>query len=329
MAVRIQFRRDTASSWATENPVLAVGELGLVTDTGAYKVGDGVTAWNSLSYWALPAATGVLTMQASADPTAPAAGDMAFYAKAISGRLLPKFKGASGLDTPLQPAFFQNTVWMAAPNTTSSLSTLGGIVTSAGTVSTPIPTSASYGLSSNFATAATLNATAGTGSALAYFSTDSSAAGFFAVERLWWPDANYGTGATGARFFVGLTDQTMAVSVGADNPAGNRVGFALSTNLSETQWMLTTRNGTTETRVATGMSFAPNELCDFYLFFPPSGTELSWRINNLTTNTEVLGSTSATLPGDGVLMRAGFQIATLTTVARNVRMKKVYVETDY
>jgi len=329
MAVRIQFRRDTASNWAAENPVLAVGELGLVTDTGAYKVGDGVTAWNSLSYWALPAATGVLTMQSSADPTAPNPGDMAFYSKIISGRLLPKFKGPSGLDSPLQPAFFQNTVWMAVPNTTTSLSTFGGAVTSVGTISTPTPTSASYGLASNFATAATLNATAGTGTALAYFYTEGTGSGFFVVQRLWWPDANYGDGDTGSRFFVGLTTQTMAQSVGSDNPVGSRVGFAISTGLSETEWMLTTSNGIAETRVSTGMTFAPNELCDFYLFMPPDGTQLSWRINNLETKTEVSGSTSATLPGAGVLMRAGFQIATRAATARNVRMKKIYVETDY
>jgi hypothetical protein len=242
---------------------------------------------------------------------------------------MPKFKGPSGLDSPLQPALFQNSVWIVAPNATTTMTTFGGGVTSTGTISHPTPTSASYGLSTNFFTGNTINLTAGTGSALTYFSTDSSAPGFFAVQRLWWPDADYGTGATGARFFVGLTDQTMRAAAESDNPVGNRAGFALSTNLSETEWMLTTRNGTTETRVTTGMAFTPNELCDFYLFFPPSGTELSWRINNLTTNTEVFGSTSATLPGDGVLMRTGFSICTLTTVGRNVRVKKIYVETDY
>ncbi len=30
------------------NPVLAAGEQGLATDTGAEKIGDGVTAWNAL-----------------------------------------------------------------------------------------------------------------------------------------------------------------------------------------------------------------------------------------------------------------------------------------
>ena len=50
MASRIQYRRDTASNWTSENPVLASGEPGYETDTGKEKIGDGSTAWTSLAY---------------------------------------------------------------------------------------------------------------------------------------------------------------------------------------------------------------------------------------------------------------------------------------
>jgi hypothetical protein len=50
MAVQIQLRNDTASNWATENPTLAQGEVGIETDTRLVKVGDGLTAWNDLDY---------------------------------------------------------------------------------------------------------------------------------------------------------------------------------------------------------------------------------------------------------------------------------------
>lgn len=50
MADRIQIRRDTASNWTSANPTLAQGELGVETDTLKIKVGDGSTAWASLSY---------------------------------------------------------------------------------------------------------------------------------------------------------------------------------------------------------------------------------------------------------------------------------------
>ena len=51
MADIIQIRRDTALNWASVNPVLAQGEMGLETDTELMKLGDGVTAYNSLNYF--------------------------------------------------------------------------------------------------------------------------------------------------------------------------------------------------------------------------------------------------------------------------------------
>lgn len=50
MAVRVQFRRDTASAWTTANPILSQGEVGYEYDTAKFKVGNGITAWNSLPY---------------------------------------------------------------------------------------------------------------------------------------------------------------------------------------------------------------------------------------------------------------------------------------
>lgn len=50
MAIRIQLRRDSASNWASANPVLALGEPGYDTTNEKLKIGDGVTAWNSLPY---------------------------------------------------------------------------------------------------------------------------------------------------------------------------------------------------------------------------------------------------------------------------------------
>ena len=50
MAVQIQFRRATGSDWSTANTVLAEGEMGINTTTNQFKIGNGSTAWNSLSY---------------------------------------------------------------------------------------------------------------------------------------------------------------------------------------------------------------------------------------------------------------------------------------
>lgn len=48
--IQLQFRRGTTAEWASANPTLAAGELGLETTTSQFKIGNGTTAWNSLSY---------------------------------------------------------------------------------------------------------------------------------------------------------------------------------------------------------------------------------------------------------------------------------------
>ena len=53
MSVLIQLRHDTAANWTAANPILAVGELGVEYDTNQMKLGNGTTAWNSLSYYSI------------------------------------------------------------------------------------------------------------------------------------------------------------------------------------------------------------------------------------------------------------------------------------
>jgi hypothetical protein len=54
---RMRQRRGTVSQWESANPVLDEGEIGIATGSGVpplIKVGDGVTAWNSLTKIMLP-----------------------------------------------------------------------------------------------------------------------------------------------------------------------------------------------------------------------------------------------------------------------------------
>lgn len=51
--VRMQQRRGTAEDWESikDSVVLASGEMGLETDTGKFKIGDGSSYWSGLSYF--------------------------------------------------------------------------------------------------------------------------------------------------------------------------------------------------------------------------------------------------------------------------------------
>jgi hypothetical protein len=55
MATRMQQRRGTASQWISSNngdgPILNAGEIGWESDTNKFKIGDGVSYWDDLTYF--------------------------------------------------------------------------------------------------------------------------------------------------------------------------------------------------------------------------------------------------------------------------------------
>lgn len=93
--VKIQVRRDTAANWTASNPVLAVGEPGLETDTGKVKYGDGVRNWSTLPY-----SSGV-ALGSSAPPAAgtAAAGTSETAARSDHSHALPSNLTASTVTT--------------------------------------------------------------------------------------------------------------------------------------------------------------------------------------------------------------------------------------
>jgi hypothetical protein len=54
MAQQIILRTDTTANWASANPILAKGEIGFDETLNYFKIGDGVTPWNSLSFTNIP-----------------------------------------------------------------------------------------------------------------------------------------------------------------------------------------------------------------------------------------------------------------------------------
>ena len=46
---KVQLRRDLAGSWTVANPILGLGELGIESDTGFIKIGNGTSNWINLT----------------------------------------------------------------------------------------------------------------------------------------------------------------------------------------------------------------------------------------------------------------------------------------
>jgi hypothetical protein len=268
---------------------------------------------------------GELNLTTQADPAAPSSGILSLYSKTISGRPMLKAVGPSGVNYAYQPSFFQNAIFIISTGATTAYNTIGNTLTSVGTIS---HVSSQTGYFANQVTGTTAGNTAGTGSNTAPYFRGSvvGSNGFFFQARMVFPDAT----STGIRAFVGFTSGTMAASVSADNPAGSAIGWQYSTSRADTGWKFMTDDATTQTVSSTILPFAQGDVFDFFIYCPPhpnNGT-VYYRIDNLTAGTTAEGSTSTTLPVGTTALRAGFQISNVTASARNVRLGRLYVETD-
>jgi hypothetical protein len=86
---RMVQRRRTVAQWASENPVLAAGEIGIATGGAAplVKVGDGTTAWNDLGISLPEIQTGTLSTNTTF-------GGFESEDVAFGGKLLDSFSGS-------------------------------------------------------------------------------------------------------------------------------------------------------------------------------------------------------------------------------------------
>lgn len=335
MAQTIQIRRGTAAQWTSANPVLAEGEMGLVTDTDRYKIGDGSTAWNALDYPASSPVVGLVTYEATPEPSAPSAGNLHQYTRSLAGRMLPRFKGPSGLDSAIQPAIFGNGMYIVSPGTSTAMNVLGGpAVTAVGTLSHPNLTTSSLRQSTSRAqvlSAATANSAAEIRAAFArtWRGDQPGLGGFFFRMR-------FGIVSTvaGQRSFFGLTNSTAAIATTQDPTlllqccgVGNAAG---DTNLQ----MLANDGAGACTKVDLGADFPAQGVDDMYeltMFAAPNASTISWRIERLALGTTAEGTFSgADIPSTFQFLAPRAYINN-NGVAASVQLDlvRIYIESDY
>ena len=290
---------------------------------------------------ALPDATNVT-------PATPAASTLGFFAKSIAGRMLPKIIGPSGLDTALQPAVFQNRILLYVPSTgstgTGSGTGWGPVWTSGGTPSHPTPASTAPAISNqirrtryaNVATTAnqTLGIKAAAADTLNYWRGNAAGVGgfFFAARFIveLYPAAT-------VRIFAGLTASSTTYVVASDTVLNNTCGLWHDTtdpSSGANSFNFVTRDGATTTKqsIALSNALAAGNSYDFYMFCPPNGSTITWRLDDIVNNVMYSNSTSTTLPtntsfmGPQCAMSNGTANTTVTTVG--IGIAGVYTESD-
>lgn len=124
VSVKLRSRYDTAANWASNNPVLLGGELGIESDTLKMKVGDGSTAWNSLPYLldgsVFQAATTITVNTGSSPALGTVVNNTEYRCTNTSLSAAPSLTISSIASTAVELAF---SVSFKAPNTTAPVIT--------------------------------------------------------------------------------------------------------------------------------------------------------------------------------------------------------------
>lgn len=343
MAVQIQFRRDTAANWTSSDPILADGELGLETDTLAYKIGNGADAWTALGY---PVLSGefpsVLFDDPGSDPSPPAADKMLLYTRALAGRQLAKIIGPSGQDTYLQPFLARNKIgyWCPPGNATTVPGVLGyTAVTAVGT-----PTTRTVATTSmltrmrriGYASAAGAGSLASVRVAVAQITlgNGSGLGGFTKVIRFACADP---ATVAGARQFCGVSATTGAPTNVEPSTLVNCVG--VGHGAADTNLKIFYGGSAAQTPIDLGANFPANTLsADVYelaLFAPvDADNEVYYEVTRLNTGhvaTGLLTGTAGTaLPAATTLLTYCWNYRTnnATALAVGLDICSDYIETD-
>lgn len=334
VANRIQFRHGTSAQATSANEILLLGEIGLETDTKRYKIGDGSTAWNDLSYAELSTTFDVATFEGvSAEPSMPDAGELFVYSRAVGGRMMLKAKEPSGIDTILQPALFGNGTYIVAPGTTTAMNVQGGpAVTAVGTLSHPTLTAASIRTQMSRAqvvSAASANSAAEVRAAFARVWRGDAAGlgGFFARFRF-----SIVSTVANQRAFVGLASTTSAISTTQDPAALTSIVGVGNASADSNLQILHNDGSGNATKVNLGSSFPSQGVDDVYdltLFCAPNGSTISYRMERFGTPAIAEGTISTDLPPSTTFLAPHVYMNNGGTAALvQFDLSRIYLETD-
>lgn len=275
------------------------------------------------------------TGQAS-DPVAPTSA-VRIYTRSLGGRYVPRWIGPSGLDTAFQPALFANNVTMWMPTTSTTAFVYFGISwTVATTQATPSIANTNFMTAmkrATFTTTTTASNTSGvrTASPIVWIGNIAGAGGFFFAARF-----GILTYVSTMRVLVGLSALTTAL---ATDPSSTANTCGMSKDSGETTWQCITVDSTGGaghfTKVSSGrttQAAGTSNIFDFYMFCKPNDTQISFRITDVTTGTNLVNNSSitTTLPTSSQMLTAHAEWALGATggVACAGFLNKIYIESD-
>jgi hypothetical protein len=281
--------------------------------------------------------TGELVLP-SATPATPAAGSMAVYAQPEGGRMMPSFKGPSGLAATLQPHLGFNRFASLVPAGNNSTVTLSGFSTSALGTATAVNWAATDRRTrmtqiEYLVTTAATTAIAGWRNTHAKWTVGAATAGdggFFMTCR-WGPST--GAALSTHRGFCGM--RTGNPSDANPSTLANIIGMAWDSGDTNIQFMHNDGSGTA-TKIDLGSAFprpsvVRQDVYELTLFSPPGTTQVvSYRVRDLLSGAEATGTVTTDLPSTatGLVPAVHMSVGGTSSVV-GVAVMGLTVESDY
>jgi hypothetical protein len=130
------------------------------------------------------------------------------------------------------------------------------------------------------------------------------------------------TSTTSQRIWICLTDQSLAVMANSDNPAGNYACFRFSTDASDANWKLITKDGTTQNVQDSGV--AVNTSGHYFEIFENSSTgQWSFWIDNA-----LVGASSSNIPSANTNLKYVVGGEARAAAAKDIDIGWVFTEGD-
>jgi hypothetical protein len=283
--------------------ITGLGTLTSLSVSGNVTVSSNVftvdTTSNSISL--LGDNTDIIIKGITVEPSAPSTGNLVIYSKSIAGRMLPKWVGPSGFDSPFQALIGQNKVaWWNPPGNST---TVPGVVGFNAPTAVGTATARNVAATNIFTRSRRLgyNSAATAGQAGGHYSTATQftigdalgLGGFYYVCR-------FGSADTLAQAisFVGMTNLT-ATPVVTTSPATftNSIGIGCATG--DTNYSIYYGGSAAQTPIALGVGFPAKtnstDLIEIVLFAATNvNNAVGWRATNLSKYASFTASISGT-----------------------------------
>lgn len=135
----------------------------------------------------------------------------------------------------------------------------------------------------------------------------------------------FSTRLTTQRFWVGMTDQTLATMGVSDNPAGNYAAFRYSSTGSDTVWQCITKDNTTQTIVSSGVAPVLNTTQTLAIVFNDSIPNVVFYINGA-----VVATITTHLPTSGTNLRyVSAQAWTVNSTNSELFLSHIRISSDF